>query len=120
MFLLGDFNAPKIDWANKRTMPGASNFEKKLLETVEDCYLHQHVGEETRFSGTQSSLLDLVFTKEERDVRNIEVLAPLGLSDHGIVSGDLVAEWMPRKPQRPRRMYHKGDYLKINEELNKI
>ena len=62
----------------------------------------------------------MAFTWEERDVRNIEILPPLGLSDHGMVCGDLVAKWVPRKPQRPRRLYHKGDFAKISAELNKI
>ena len=92
----------------------------EFLEVANDCYLHQHVEGNTRFCGEQASLLDLVFTREERDVRNIEILPPLGLSDHGMVCGDLVAKWVPRKLQGPRRLYHKGDFAKINAELNKI
>ena len=118
--LLGDFNLPNIDWAEKRLKPGANSFEALFLEATNDCFLQQHVTENTRYSGLQASLLDLVFTKEERDVVNIEILAPLGQSDHGIICGDLVTKWMPRKAQRPRRMYHKGDFKKVNDELNKI
>ena len=120
ILLLGDFNLPKVNWDERRVMPGARRVERLFLETIEDCYLYQHVGEDTRYCGGQASLLDLVFTKEERDVRDIEILAPLGKSDHGIVTGNFISKWVPRKVHRPRRMYHKGDYFKINRELKKV
>ena len=120
IFLLGDFNLPNIDWVGKRPKVGAKRFEYLFLEATNDCFLHQHVTENTRYCGLQASLLDLVFTKEERDVINIEILAPLGQSDHGIICGDLVTKWMPRKVHRPRRMYHKGDFKKVNDELRRI
>ena len=85
-----------------------------------DCFLHQHAEGKAKLCGEQASLLDLVFKREERDVINIKILPPLGLSDHGMVCGDLVAKWVPRKPQMPRRLYHKGYFAKINAELNKI
>ena len=65
-------------------------------------------------------MLDLVFTKEERDVRNVEIQPPLRGSDHAIVMGDFVTEWKSRVVQKSRRLYHKGDYKKIIEELDSI
>ena len=38
------------------------------------------------------------------------MLQPLGLSDHGVVVGDLVCEWKSKVVQKPRRLYHKGKY----------
>merc|ERR1711874_195506 len=73
-----------------------------------------------RFRGNQESTLDLTFTKEENDVKNIEVLQPLGKSDHGIVICDLICEWKTKDKDRPKRLYHKGNYTEINKCLNEI
>ena len=120
MLILGDFNLPHIDWEEKDLRRGARRVEHDMLDTINDCFLYQHVREDTRFMNVQSSLLDLIFTKEEGDIKNIEVEDPLEGSDHGIVTADFVSEWKSRVIQRPRRMYHKGDYIKINEELERI
>ena len=120
LLLLGDFNVPKIDWTDKNLLRGAERIEAQLLDVVNDCFLYQHVREATRFRNEESSILDLIFTKEEEDVRNIKVLQPLGKSDHGVVIADFVCEWKSKIEQKPRRMYHKGNYEKILEGLNEI
>ena len=74
----------------------------------------------TRFRNDQSSTLDLIFTKEEGDIKNIEVLPPLGSSDHGVVIADFVCEWKSRVVHRPRRMYHRGNYPSIVHGLNEV
>ena len=74
----------------------------------------------TRFRNNESSTLDLIFTKEEEDVRNIEILQPLGHSDHGIVVADFICEWKHRVVKKPRRIYHKGNYTNIVKGLEEI
>ena len=120
MLILGDFNVPKIDWANKSLTQGARRIEVLTLDVVTDCFLHQHVREHTRYRNAESSTLDLIFTKEEEDVKNIKVLPPLGGSDHGMVVGDFVSEWNSKIVHKPRRMYHKGKYDKIIESLLQV
>ena len=120
LVILGDFNLPNIDWVNDELRPNNKVVERNLYETFYDCFWHQHVHKPTRFRNNQASTLDLIFTKEEEDVKNIEVLPGLGSSDHGIVVGNFVCEWKNRIVKKPRRLYQKGDYDKINEELNKI
>ena len=117
VLILGDFNVPRVDWANRNTLQGANRIERSMLEVAEDCFLFQHVKEDTRFRNDQSSLLDLTFTKEEEDIRNIQIMSPLGNSDHGVVTCEFVSEWKQKIIRRKRRMYHKGNYEKINEEL---
>ena len=78
LLILGDFNLPKVDWVERRLLPGAKIIETTMLTTVTDCPLHQHVNAPTRFRYDQSSMLDLIFTKVEGDIKNIEVLPPLG------------------------------------------
>ena len=120
ILILGDFNVPGIDWSDMDTKQGASWIDKGMLDVVRDCFWYQHVRRDTRYMNNQSSLLDLVFTKEERDVRNIEHLPPLGGSDHEMIMGDFVTEWKSKVVQKPRRMYHRGKFDKIIEELNLV
>ena len=120
LLILGDLNVPDIDWIEKDLFIDAKDIDVQVLSVVNDCFLFQHVKEHTRFRKDQSSLLDLIITKEENDVRNIEVLQPLGKSDHGIVMGEFVCEWKSKIAQKPRRMYHKGNYDKILEGLKQI
>ena len=87
---------------------------------MQDCFLYQHVTKPTRFRGNSSSTLDLIFTKEEEDVKNIQVLQPLGKSDHGIVVGDFVCEWKNKIKPRKNRMYYRGQYEIINEKIEEI
>ena len=87
---------------------------------MQDCFLYQHVTKPTRFRGNSSSTLDLIFTKEEEDVKNIQVLQPLGKSDHGVVVGNFICEWRNKVRPRSNRMYHKGQYDTINKEIEEI
>ena len=48
LLLLGDFNVPKINWEEKDLERGARDFEINVLDTINDCFLHQHVREITR------------------------------------------------------------------------
>ena len=120
LLIMGDFNAPKIDWKERITLEGASRFEIQLLEKTADCSLFNHVHEPTRFRGNDSSTLDLIFTKEEEDVKNVRVFQPLGKSDHGLAAGDFVCEWKSKVVARKNRAYFKGDYKAINEKIEEI
>ena len=120
LLILGDFNVPKIDWINKDLQLGARPIENQFLDIINDCFLHQHVKEPTRFKNNESSTLDLILTKEENDIINIQVLQPLGQSDHGIVTADFICEWRHRVVRKSRRMYHKGNYERILEGLSEI
>ena len=120
VLIMGDFNVPGIDWINRDVLVGASKIDKDVYKKMQDCFLYQHVTKPTRFRGTSSSTLDLIFTKEEEDVKNIQVLEPLGKSDHGIVIGNFVCEWKNKVKQRITRMYYKGQYETINQKIEEI
>ena len=120
LLVMRDFNVPKVDWPNKELMAEASPIDRLTLEITTDCLWHQHVTKKTRFRNGEASTLDLIFTKEEEDIKNIEVLPGLGLSDHGVVIADFVCEWKSKVEKKPRRMYHKGQYNHIIEGLNQV
>ena len=118
--LLGDFNLPEISWRENEASGDINALPSRFFEGIKDCFLYQHILVPTRFRNEQSSTLDLVFTKEEHDVKNIEVIQPLGKSDHGVIICDYVCEWETRDQVRPKRQYHKGDYVKMTELLNEV
>ena len=82
LLVCGDFNLPKIDWSNNRCFDTEISFTAKFLETLGDLEWFQHSRKNTRFRGSQSSCLDLVFTNEESMVEEILELPPIGKSDH--------------------------------------
>ena len=75
--LLGDFNAPGIDWSSGLSTH-LDPFSRELLATVTDLYLYQHVNMPTRVTPLCASTLYLVFSPHESDVHNLKILPPLG------------------------------------------
>ena len=127
ILLMGDFNIKEINWLENEAEGSDEALPSRFYECTKDAFLHQHITVPTRFGRErdtgiiQESTLDLIFTKEEEDVKNIEVLQPLGKSDHAIVICDLVCEWKANKVHKPRRQYHKGNYeemIRLLEEVN--
>ena len=118
LLILGDFNIPNIDWINITSMPTAKKIEKDLLGKITDNLMYQHVKENTRIRGNQKSILDLILTKEEDDVKNVKVLPPIGRSDHGIVKGEFICKWKSRIIPRKIKAYRKGKYDNMINALN--
>ena len=120
LLLMGDFNVPKINWITKETEIGAKLVDRDFLECVTDNILYQHVTMPTRFRGNERSTLDLILTQEEEDIKNVNVLQPMGKSDHGVVTAEFICEWKSRCEPKMRRAYYKGDYSSINNKINEI
>ena len=113
LLMMGDFNVLKIDWKTKSLTQGAGRIDEWMLDVTNDCFLHQHVMEHTRYCKKESSTLDLIFTNEEEDVKDIEILPPLVGSDHGVVMGNFVSQWISRTVQKPWKMYQKVSMIKL-------
>jgi len=113
VLVVGDFNLPSIDWKNQITSLSNQSFEHHFLQKLQDTYLCQHVQEPTRFrDDSNPSVLDLVITKSPDDVRNIEILPPLGKSDHTVLKLSLKSSGDDPTPQKQTLKYNytKGDY----------
>ena len=81
LVIMGNFNAPKIDWSTRQAR--STGFEKELVNTLDRYALIQHVEEATRFRSQHApSTLDLVVTRREDDIANLVYGDPLGKSDH--------------------------------------
>ena len=65
---------------------------------------------ETRFrEGQKSSLLDLIITNEPHMIEDLEILNPLGKSDHGVLSFTYLC-YGEEKIIKGVPKNHKGDY----------
>ena len=88
ILILGDFNLPKISWEDCESKTvNPEDLENQFLEAFKDAFLYQHVSGYTRGrAGNKPSLIDLVLTNEEGMVSDLEILSPIGLSDHACIS----------------------------------
>jgi hypothetical protein len=117
LVVTGDFNYRHIDWISERCLSGENTEDFKFMETIRDCFMKQHVLEPTRGRGSdRPSLLDLVLTNDE-NAGLVCVESPLGKSDHALIKTFISCEVVLEEGNRPRRLYNKGDYKKMNEML---
>ena len=84
--VVGYFNYSDIDWE----VLGSDSHSKPFLETVQDCFLHQHVSFPTRdCSGTMP---DLVLSSSINSIINVQDVGRLGKSDHAMLMVKVVGE----------------------------
>ena len=88
--IIGDFNYRDINWESWESWSTPHDDKKEdeqFLETLRENFFYQHVDEPTRARGTDTpSLIDLILTNEEDQVNNLSSPAPLGKSDHSVLS----------------------------------
>ena len=72
IFILGDFNFPKVDWSNYSS---PSNFDSIFIECLLDCFWSQLINSPTRSVNDSSSILDLLITSVPEFVRHITILS---------------------------------------------
>jgi len=93
-FVVGDFNAPAIDWSHLSV--SSSGADIHVLNFVVDNGFTQIVNSATH----KSSILDLVLTNEPNTVFDVVVGPPFGLSDHCSVNLTIIV----LEPQLPTGM----------------
>ena len=117
ILIMGDFNYPNINWSTGSSSTNAS--DSLFMDTVNDCYLYQHVIRPTRARPNQSpNVLDLIFTNEDGMLSDLEFMAPLGKSDHSVLAFNLHCYVEFEQFRVPRRNYNKGDYQGLRNELS--
>ena len=111
LLICGDFNYRGIDWENNTVESGDTSSQAKFYEVCQDGFLHQHVREFTRVRGNdEPSLLDLVLTHDPLEVEEINHTAPVGKSDHCI----LTFKFMVDKGEFPTINQDKRNFQKAN------
>ena len=94
LLLMRYFNYPQIHWLNWTSLECSDHPSTKLIETIRDNFLFQHISTPTRFrQNQQPNTLDLIFTNEEQFIQQAEISHSLGLSDHCIISFDIVSKY---------------------------
>ncbi|CAG2209803.1 unnamed protein product [Mytilus edulis] len=122
ILIMGDYNYPEINWDSWNS-PGESteSNEYKFLENLQENFLFQHVTRPTRWRGTNTPhTLDLILTNEENMISNLEYQSPLGKSDHCTMKFDFSCYTNIKSKPKLIKLFSRGNYIKIKEELNKI
>ena len=122
LLIMGDFNYSEIDWKSWTSSAAESHGSSILLNTLQDNFLYQLVDQNTRFRhGQQPSLLDLILVNDDAMIGEIMYGAALGKSDHIVLSFDLMCYIDATDGNSTERfLYHKGEYVKMKEDLAKI
>ena len=120
--IMGDFNFREINWMDGTVDGPGDSDAAQFYEKVQDCYLCQHVTIHTRFrEGTLPSTLDLIFTDQENNVDELKCSAPLGKSDHCVITWELrTASQKQRESREPPFNYRAGNYETMREELSSV
>ena len=86
--------------------------EMKFIESIQDCFLHQHVSKPTRCRGADKpSTIDLIFT-EDNQISYLTYMPPLGKSDHAVLLFEFVCEF-DELERSIKYQYHKADYISM-------
>ena len=118
LMITGDFNYKNINWDE---MVSNDKIERKFLNCIMDNYLHQHVQEPTRWRGNdQPSLLDLILMNEENMVTNLDVQAPIGNSDHAVITFTYRCYAEENMEKYTKKKYHQANYTKMKEYLKTV
>lgn len=113
ILLGGDFNIPDLIWEDGKATYSGSTLHTKLSAIVEMFDLTQYVMEGTRLL----NVLDLLLCNLPGAIDNVCVLP--GISDHKIVTADLVHSKINKYKCQARKIfyYDKGRYDTIRSEL---
>ncbi len=112
--IMGDFNYANINWSAK----DATGYDKIFFQAVQENFLYQHVREATRGDNT----LDLVFSHHPDIIDEVEILEPLGNSDHNLIRFKINVTSQVNKVAKSYngRDYYRGKYNLMRQELQNI
>ena len=121
LLLTGDFNLPEIDWESSFSMAPDAHCSHAFIDLLNGCFLHQHVTEPTRYRlGTEPHILDLVITNEENMVKNLNLEAGLGLSDHVIIRFDLCCYAVKQRSDTVKLNFKKANFDRLNARIRDV
>ncbi|BHF74031.1 hypothetical protein SprV_0401711500 [Sparganum proliferum] len=119
--IVGDFNAPHINWSSASADCSEAAFDQQLLRTSDNLLLTQHVMFPTRVrEGQQMNCLDLVFTKSSDNIDVVNCLPPLGQSDHVVLMWEYTLFSLPAQPLDSRPNIWRGDFEQMRKDLSPI
>ncbi|XP_076053668.1 uncharacterized protein LOC143032672 [Oratosquilla oratoria] len=128
VLICGDFNFSGIEWERNEVYREGQNVidAQKFLDATNDCFLLQHVGEATHNIDQENpTRLDLIFTRNENDIENLQYCPPIGKSPHATLLFDLVVDNVHmtnvnKGNLKYKLCFHKGSYGEIKRELSDV
>ncbi len=114
--ICGDFNMPRINWAEGYDVSLLPQLEACLVTFIVDNGLLQLITQPTRLNNT----LDLLITNDPLAVHNVAVNTPFSTSDHNAIAWQA---WFPRTARETatlRRDFRRADYAALNMHLSGI
>ena len=123
VLICGDFNYKEINWHENEVNGGLYSEQAKFFDECANSFLYQHVMDFTRVRGNDPpSVLDLVLTRNELEVTELEYVAPIGSSDHCVLSFLFSIEGVTcsYKHNQRRRNFQKGDYAKASKMFDDV
>ena len=120
VFIAGDGNFKHINWQHMTCSTSVDSKDFVFLETVKDAFFDQHITQPTRGRGSDKpSTLDLILTKNDDAIDDIQIEAPLGKSDHAVITASLACNYAPKPVKKTRFQYDKADYAKLKGMIPK-
>lgn len=117
VYVIGDFNYPEINWQTLTVLPSDQS-SLDFLNSYKSHRGRQMITFPTRIRNGQISLLDLFFVNDKHLIFDIQNEAPLGLSDHVVITAKTQLQF-PTKPTHKiyKRQFWSADYESVNDYL---
>ncbi|GAA50218.1 hypothetical protein CLF_104248 [Clonorchis sinensis] len=111
-----------LPWTEFQCVGSSGPFAAALTKVVYQTTWTQHVVAPTRYrAGQQPSLLDLVITNERHLVDQVTISAPLGHSDHCVLTFDFICYWARNpEPQTWIRNFGRADFSGMRIFLDQV
>lgn len=117
IFLLGDFNYPSISW-NSETISANTTRDQLFVDFLLESNFTQLIKQPTRFrTGHTPNLLDLLLTTDVNSIDLIDILNPIGVSDHSTIKFNLQFLLYHEKKEEVRT-FVKTDFNELNKALS--
>lgn len=120
ILLFGDFNFPNLEWIDG-IPTGKSEVELDFVDALNDTNLTQLISSLTRFRADDTpSLLDLLLTSEPALVTPPVTGAPIGRSDHAVITTTIQVDICAQKDQKPgdRLQFRTSNYEAISTSIH--
>ena len=121
LVLVGDFNYRDIDWTHCYSTACINHHSHQFVNTIQDCYLVQHVTEPTRYrSDSSPHTLDLIFSNEPNMISDLQYLPGLGHSDHICLKFNIECYTIHTMPCNTKLNLNRGDYEGMRNKIDRF
>ena len=121
VLVMGDFNYPEINYECEFVAAGDTDPSTLFFNKTQELCLFQHIYDATRVRQDQTpSILDYVFTDQENLIDSVIYEAPLGKSDHLVLTWELLLSTQQLESKQVKFNYYKGDYQSIQASLQTV